>query len=306
MRYTIYLDMVFLVDTCMDLLLLWFAGYACRREVVWWRYLLGALAGGVGMVMGIWIPFPWAWLAAVFHYGVVGLGMCLLTFCPQNIREVCRCYGALLLISFVFGGVLNWLYHSSMIKRWVQNCSFIKENQLGALFTFALLSGGILLVLLTGFSRYQRENRGYYKVTLRFDNDHRIEGVGYVDTGNFLQDPMTGRPVAVAEASWIYPVLPTNYRQLLADYIKGNRIPYEQITGDQFLRIRMIPYCTVGENRGEMLGIQCQSLELQEKDRLMVSRRVVIAVSRTPVAVGGRYQVLLHRDMIKEDAICCR
>ncbi len=306
MRYTIYLDMVFWVDTCMDLLLLWFAGYACRREVVWWRYLLGALTGGLGMVLSIWIPFPWAWLAGVFHYGVVGLGMCLLTFSPKNIREACRCYGALLLISFVFGGSLNWLYHSSLIKHAIENGSFIKESQIGALFTFALLSGGIVLVLLTGFSRYRRENWGYYKVTLHFDNDHSIEGVGYVDTGNFLQDPMTGRPVAVAEARWIYSLLPAGYRKLLTDYIKENRIPYEQITGDQFLRIRMIPYCTVEEKWGEMLGIQCQSLELRGNDHSMVSRCVVIAVSRTPVAVGGRYQILLHRDMIKEDVICCR
>lgn len=306
MRYTIYLDMVFVIDTGMDLLLLWFAGYICRRNVVWWRYLVGALAGGIGMVLGIWIPFPWAWLAGLFHYGVVGLAMCLLTFSPKTIRETCRCYGTLLLISFLFGGVLNWLSHSSVIKRWMQSCSFIQENQLGTLVTFAVLGGGILLVLLTGFARYRKENQEAYKVVLQFDQKHRIEGVGYVDTGNFLQDPITGRPVAVAEATWLYPLLPEPYQRILTEYRKEDRIPYEHLNGDAFLRIRVIPYCTVGKQQGELLGIRCRSLELYGRGETIQIRYVVMAVSRTPIAVGGRYQVLLHRDMIKEDAICCR
>ena len=83
------------------------------------------------------------------------------------------------------------------------------------------------------------------------------------DTGSFLRDPLTGRPVVLADAAI--------GAQLLGLSREALRHPVETmaelVTCRPELRPRLIPYRAIGTENGLLLGIRCVDLQVGEERR---------------------------------------
>ncbi len=307
MKVTIYLDVLFLINFGMNLLIVWLTGYICGRQAVWWRYLLSPLAGSILFVLLVWIPIPAKWIYYICGYGITGMLMCYLAYQPKGIKSILRCYSCQLVTTFLLGGVMNWLYFSTPFSDWLVRQFGQKGLQLRELVLLAWFSGMILAVLTAGFRRYRKEQHmDLYQVSLYFE-DKNVYGVGWLDTGNFLTEPISRRPVVVADPVWIQSILPEEYRDLVSVYIEEGRIDYDRIADKRLKKARWIPYQAVGEAQGDMLGILCAKMILRVRDICMIREQVIVGISRTPLSDRNRYQMLLHTDIVKqEEYICCR
>lgn len=301
LNYTIYLDVLFLINFGMDLLIIWLTGRLCRRRISWWRYLVSPFAGSFLLILLLWIPIPAQWIYYICSYGIIGMIMCYLAFVPNGIKNGLKCYACQLMITFLLGGVMNWLYFSTPIGEWCVRSIGGQGLQLRELLLLVLLSGIILAVLSTGFRQLRREENGEtYQISLYFENQNTY-GTGFVDTGNFLTEPVSRRPVMVADAGWIQSVLPEEYQLLLKHYLESGRIDYDLIAEKGLNKARWIPFRAVGESQGELLGIQCEKMILRQDNTCMTRRNVVVGISRTPITNKNQYQMLLHREMIEQE-----
>ena len=73
------------------------------------------------------------------------------------------------------------------------------------------------------------------------------------------------------------------------------------IAEQKLRKARWIPFQAVGEQQGELLGLQCEKMILRRKDTCMTRKNVIVGISRTPIASHNRYQMLLHREMIEQE-----
>lgn len=307
MKYVMYLDVLFLVNMGMNLVILWLTGYCCRQKTAWWRYFLGACMGSVFLVLLLWLPLRLSELLYICLYGIIGGMMCWFTFYPKTIKRGLLCYGCMLLITFLLGGVMNWLYFSTPFGEWLNSLFNSKGIRLGELFILVLAGGGIFLWLSSGARRMlPKQAADRYQVSLYFDEETNVYGVGFVDTGNFLREPVTGRPVLVAEAGWLQAVLPQPYQLLVETYITEGRIDYDRIMEEQLIKCRWIPYQSVGEQQGEMLGVQCRKIILRNEKNCLVREQVVVGISRTPLMENQHYQILLQSEILEGETICYR
>lgn len=308
MNYTIYLDVLFLVNFGMDYLILWLTGRLCHQQIPWWRYLISALTGSFLLLLIIWLPIPEAWIYYICSYGIIGILMCYLAFRPKGLKAVITCYLCQLLVTFLLGGIMNWLYFSSPVQHWM-NGLWDKETgiQLREFMLLLFLAGAIFSILTAGFRQYRKEERqNLYDLSLYF-GEQNIYGIGLLDTGNFLIDPMTRQPVIVADARWIKKLLPEEYQSLLVTYLELGKIDYDRIAEERLLKAKWIPFQAVGEEQGQLLGIQCGKLVLKGRDTCITRQNVIVGISRTPISKNNRYQMLLHTDIIEqEEYICCR
>ncbi|MCM1495021.1 MAG: sigma-E processing peptidase SpoIIGA [Bacteroides sp.] len=301
MKYTIYLDVLFLINFGMDFLIIWLTGRLCGQRASWWRYLISPLAGSTLLILLTWLPIPFPWMYYIGSYGMIGMIMCCLAFRPTGIWQGLKCYGCQLMITFLLGGIMNWLYFSTPLGEWCVHSLGGQGLQLRELFLLVLLSGGIIAVLTTGFRQLRREQgQETYQISLYFEG-HNIYGTGFVDTGNFLKDPLSRRPVAVVSADWLSPVLPDAYRRLVTVYLETGRIDYDRIAEEKLQKARWIPFQAIGEQQGELLGLQCEKMILRRNNVCMTRRNVIIGISPTPIASHERYQMLLHREMIEQE-----
>lgn len=307
MKYKIYLDVLFLINFGMDAWILWLTGKLCRKHPVWWRQLIAALSGAFLVTILVWIPVPKVWLYAVLGYGVTGLLMCWLAFSPHSVWETVKSYLCMLVVTFLLGGIMNWLYLGTGLGTYINRLCAGSGLGIRGLTILVLASGAIFGILGTGATSIREEWRNpYYQVVLYW-KDNQIKGRGLLDTGNFLTDPVSHQPVVLAEAEWICPLLSEEYRSLVQTYLATGRIDYDQIAEQGLSGIRWIPYCSVGNEQGELLGIVCNAMMLRHNRQESVRRNVVVGISPTPLSDDQRYQLLLQERILEwEETICCR
>ena len=104
-----------------------------------------------------------------------------------------------------------------------------------------------------------------------------------LDTGNTLTDPLTNRPVLVAEGAALERVLPRNFPWW--DPVRG----VEQAAVQGLRGVRLLPYRAVGVDCGMLLAVKSQGITLEGRDL----GPLLVALSPTPVSDGGNYQALL-------------
>ena len=104
------------------------------------------------------------------------------------------------------------------------------------------------------------------------------------DTGNGLKDPLTGQPVTVIGPRAAGRLLPELYPGSLKDPVAAMEALKKQVPE---LRLRLIPYGTVGREGGLLLGLRCDRVTAG-KERL----GELVAFSPTELSENGTYDAL--------------
>lgn len=300
MKYTVYFDLLFLWNLIMNLCVLWFAERFFKLKSSWWRILTGAIVGSTLSILLQMIPGIFLW--AYYLIGIAGIGMCMsvITFPVHNIRDLIHHFGCQLLVAVGLGGLMSLLYHSVRLRSWLQNLLYADRWSKLQMLVLVCISIVILLMLQEGMERYRKEHYLLrYKGLLSFEGTSH-KGVGFVDTGNFLIEPISHQPVVIADAEWLLPVLSEEYRTLVHTYLQQGVIDYDWMAKKQLCKAKWIPYQTIGEDCGNLLGIQCNRLVLHYGDECKSYSPVMIGVSRTSVGTKNNYQFIIPEVLVRK------
>ena len=282
----IYVDTLFLLNAAVDYLLLLASARLAGEPLARLRFLLGAALGGLYAV-------------AIFLPGLSFLA-----------RPPCRLAAAVLMVLAAF-------WKSQRLLRQVViflalSCAFG-----GGVLAIGLLGGrgltlsnGVLysgmdlkIVLLSAAGCYgaltlvfQRTGRhtaaaGELRPVRLTLGERQVSLIALVDTGNTLTDPATGRPVLVAEADCVEELLPPGIRPSPAD-LRDPAGTLERLEDPWRRRFRLLPYRSVGVDRGLLLAVRVDQVQVGEEDR----GPMLAALSPTPVSDGGGYRALLGAD----------
>ena len=280
----IYVDTLFLLNAIVDYLLLLCSARLAGERLSRLRFALGALLGGLYAV-------------ALFLPGFGFLG-----------RPLCRLSAAVLMVLTAFGGCRRLL--RQVVIFFLLSCAFgggvLAIGLLGG--RGLSLGGGVLyssmdlkIVLLSaagcyavitlifrGAGRHTAASRELLPARLSL-RERQVELTGLVDTGNTLTDPATGRPVLVAEADSLEELLPAGLGPGPAELRDPAGVLERLEDGPGRLRFRLLPYRAVGVDRGLLLALRMDRVQVGEEDR----GPMLAALSPTPVSDGGAYRVLV-------------
>ncbi len=282
----IYVDTLFLLNATVDYLLLLASARLAGEPLARLRFLLGAVLGGLYAV-------------AIFLPGLSFLA-----------RPLCRLAAAVLMVLAAFWKSRRLL--RQVVIFFALSCAFG-----GGVLAIALLGGrglalsnGVLysgmdlkIVLLSAAGCYgaltlifQRTGRhtassGELRPVRLTLGERQVSLTALVDTGNTLTDPATGRPVLVAEADCVEELLPPGIRPSPAD-LRDPAGALERLEDPWRRRFRLLPYRSVGVDRGLLLAVRVDQVQVGEEDR----GPMLAALSPTPVSDGGGYRALLGAD----------
>ena len=161
----------------------------------------------------------------------------------------------------------------------------IKEYLFMSWITGALLTVMLLRMAYQLFGKDILEKQGsFYGVEFLWNNT-RVCVCGFVDTGNFLYEPISHLPVCILEEE----TFKKYFHHSLEEFIKK----YETD------KIRLIPYRSIGKEQGVMTAIFVSDLKIIKEKRRIEVPNAVIAVSKVSLSKWGQYEMLLHPDLIK-------
>lgn len=280
----IYVDTLFLLNAIVDYLLLLAAARLAGEPLRRLRFALGAVLGGFYAV-------------AIFLPGLSFLS-----------HPLCRAASALLMMVAAYGGSRRLLRQGILFV--ALTCAFgggvVAIGLMGG--TGLSLGGGVFyssmdlkmvllsaavcyLVITLVFQRLGRHTAAggeLARAVLRL-GERRVELTALVDTGNTLTDPVSGRGVMVAEGDAARDLFPHDRRPTAED-LRDPAGALERLgTGRWRGRFRLLPYRSVGVERGLLLAVRADSLEVDGCAR----GPVLVALSPTPVSDGGGYRALI-------------
>ncbi|MGE4276867.1 MAG: sigma-E processing peptidase SpoIIGA [Lawsonibacter sp.] len=281
----IYVDTLFLLNAVVDYLLLLAAARLAGEPLKRLRFGAGAVLGGLYAV-AIFLP-----------------GMAFLS------HPICRIASAVLMLLAAYGGSRRLLRQGIIF--FALTCAFgggvvaigllgrqgLALGNSGVFYSsldlkIVLLSAAVCYIVLTiTFQRVGRHSTlsGELLPTRLVLGERAVELTTLVDTGNTLTDPVSGRPVMVAEGESLEDLFPGEYRPGPADLRDPTGAITRLGTGAWKGRFCLLPYRAVGVDRGLLLALRVDRITLGGKDR----GPFLVALSPTPVSDGGGYRALV-------------
>lgn len=179
-------------------------------------------------------------------------------------------------------------------------------NQTGGSREFSLwwLLGGVFCAILVGYQGEKYLARKVipdllkYKVELHFGN--RIcRGEGFLDTGNHLRDPLTRRPVVVAEYELLQKCIPRDCRAIIENIHDQNDILEALGSSSWANRLRLIPFTSIGQKNGMMVGFRCDQVIVDPGQLSKLYKNLVVGVYLDKLTVEDDYQLLIPSEILQ-------
>ena len=172
---TIYLDLLFLLNFIYDLLLLLTVSVTLKRNTKFKRILLGSIFGAISTFI-IVIPIN-KYLLLILKI-LSSVIMLIITYSFKNIK-------------YFFNNLL-YLYMTSVILAGFLYFLKLEFNNLSYLISLSIAP--LILYLYIKEQKKLKEIVNYYKkVIVTFKNNKTLSLNGFIDSGNKLKDPITGK-----------------------------------------------------------------------------------------------------------------
>ena len=297
--YVIYLDVLLILNFCLDFMLLWASGRFLRRYTPLWRLLLASF---VGAVYGAAIIFPQLEILFVPSAAVlVSLLLLGIAYPYCNAVAFLRLTGVFYLIACAMAGSV--MAGSSLLQR--QSISFILPG-ISTVHAVALLSAVpvILIVSRRGLAALKnnwRKDSFYISITLDVDG-HQCSIPAFIDTGNDLQDPLSRLPVIVVDYTAISCLFPHQLCCIIAEHGDHPTEILQQIYslsgGEKWAkRLRLVPFSSIGRQNGLLLGFRPDNVFFEKEGRTVRSMAIIAVTQKL---AGGRleYQAIVNPDLL--------
>ncbi|NHM25814.1 sigma-E processing peptidase SpoIIGA [Desulfofundulus sp. TPOSR] len=298
--YVVYVDQVLAGNLLLNYILLWTAGRLSQVRTTIFRLVLSSALGSVYALFFFVPGFNqlFSLPLKIFFSSLMVVG----AFAPLPLKRLLACLVFFYLSSFALGGIwlgfIYFLYSNSDFATAVNQTLHIIQRYFwpGLLLALAtLMGGGRVLALLMQLRLEQQAHRVGLVVEVE---GRRVEVCGLVDTGNSLRDPLTGHPVIVVEYTALLTILPPAVRQIIEEAgDSSDPSVLAALAGTGWAaRLCLIPFRSVGQEQGMLIGIRPDRVEILQKDGSTGVHQVVVGIYRHTL---GSYQALVPPAVVK-------
>jgi len=293
---TIYIDIVFIENLCMNYIILFATAFIMKIKIHHLRLILSAALGGVYAIL--------SYMQIVQMYSnmllkiVLSICMVYIAFIPKNIKVLLKELIMFYLVSFVFGGcAFALLYFVKPQDIFMKDGVYIGTYPL----KIALL-GGIVGFVITYIafkvvkSKIVKKSL-FYNVELKME-ERVIKIKTMLDTGNMLKDPITGVPVIVIEKEGLQGLIPNDILKNTDKIIGGD---WEQCkeSNEYRARFRIIPFTSIGKQNGMLLGFKIDEIKIYTDIEELVKKDAIVCIYNGQLSRNNVYSALIGLDMLE-------
>ena len=274
MEKTVFGDLLFFVNFCMDFQCLFLSAKLLHRPFRIRRAVLFASFGAVYAVAALF--FSTSGVLAFFLDLLVCFLMCFGTFFEKQ-KGMGRVFAVFLVyfgVSFALGGVMSGM--ASLLSHLTLPIGEEEDVSSGLFFLLAA-AGGISTFL---WGRFTQRRAGETRATLRVTVDGvTAEFLAMVDTGNLLVDPISAKPVVLLATRAAKRLFSPAVLEL---FYRGDVASLTEISPQIARRIRVCPTTSVTGD-GLLLALVPDSTMLVVKER---AEQVAVLVAPVSLHTG--------------------
>ena len=261
--YEVYIDVFLVQNVLMDMQLLILTLLLLKEKIIFLRILAASLTGGVAAVMILMsgVGYGITYILLVLTLDTVMLLVCMHHPIKRGVPFRKLVMGVIYLHGMVFA-----------YGKLLACADRLVGIRFARLVVTAVIAGTIVFMLAC---RRLTETRHIYEVILTEGQENAVYKALF-DTGNFLTDPVSGKPVSVVEET---------------DIMKKWLERYPQ-------KYKIIPYQSVGKEHGVLEGIVVDELVIQKEKEQVVKKEAVIALYKGRLSKDGDFQMILNHSLM--------
>lgn len=296
----------------MDIILLIILKKVRKLNSTTLRIISAGIVGGINACVIALLPNLNTVIKFTFTYILTTYLMVRIAYRFINHRELIKNIIMLFIITFFLGGFLNSLYYYTNLGYFFREL-FVNGLLSDVKVKFLLLSPVIIVVVrlfIKAFEETKYKTHNIYEVEIKY-NDRSLKLKGLYDTGNSLKDPISKKPVAIAEYDSVKNLLPEKLRDTIEAYLNTGFLDHNTIGIEYATSIRLIPYKSIGKENGMLLGVifnevmvhsidEIANNKLEENSNNFVSNnmKTIIAMHNGKLSNNEDYQVILHKELL--------
>lgn len=259
MQYEVYLDVLFLENMMMDFLILLAMKKIFPCTATYGSLLLGSFIGSLLTCLILFLPSPLI-LRYLLLFFLVNSCMLTIGLKLRTRHHFLRAWILLYLVSFLLGGIMNWL--SLYLRHFFRTASLFFT--IGVI-SFFLFYHGLL------FLKKLLKLQNHFCLAILSINGKEFRLKAFVDSGNHLYDPLTGKPVHIISKNAYQRIYDHNFPE----------------------KFRYIPYQTIQDTAGVLPVITIRQMKISgDSERLL--HTPLIGVSEQKTFGNGAYEIILH------------
>ncbi|MGE4485276.1 MAG: sigma-E processing peptidase SpoIIGA [Oscillospiraceae bacterium] len=279
---TVYVDTLFFLNFVVNYLVLMCTAKICSLKIRRLRMALGAFVGGAYAVAVLFEALRF--LSAAPVKIAVGILIALVVFGGE--QKLFRITAVFFAVSAAFGGAV---FAVSLIEGQGSGDGVLQPITFRVLALSACITYAALSLFFRRAARSKAGDGGVSKVEVKLGNKKTIF-TALRDTGNSLNDPMTGRQIIVADFSALRDLFPKEAcTALTPEKLRDPVKAFETVSAIlPDLKFRLVPYRAVGTGGGVLLAVKTDETVIEGKN----VGSCLIAISPDPVSDGGAYAAL--------------
>lgn len=289
---TIYLDIIFLENFILNLIILYAVGIETKAKMKHIKIILASIIGSLYAIVTYTIK-NW-FINSILMKFILSIIMIYIAFETKNYKELIKKTIFFYFTSFAFGGgALAVIYMVNAKKISIQNGIILGKY---TLFTIAI--GVTLAFIVTIISFKLIKNKISKKdlirnITIKINNKF-IKVKAMIDTGNFLKEPITNIPVIVVEDRLLKNVIDEEILDNIENILGGDLNNISEITKNEYIsKMRVIPFTSLGKQHGMLLGIKAQEVIIEENNETRKLNKVIIGLYNKKLNKKNEYQALI-------------
>jgi stage II sporulation protein GA (sporulation sigma-E factor processing peptidase) len=306
----LYLDLIWLLNFCIDYLLLWMTALFRQVHFKKWRLALASVIGS-SYVLFLFVP-P---LLPLYTFTVKVVLALLIIWVAFGFESLYKFAGHFLMFYFVSfitgGGMLAVHFFMESQHDLLQGMVTTQGSGYGDAVSWWFVIIGFPVLYWFTYSRWSHLKQTKQKSghTVRLDvyfGDERLTCPGLVDTGNSLYEPFTKTPVMIVEEGVLQGVVPHEVLDMQKEGASEGTLDTNEVEelpdADFWLsRLRMVPYRGVRQSMEMMVALKADRVCIRgEQDRWQPDR-VLIGINGQPLSRDGAFQAIVHPDVVQPE-----
>ncbi|WP_183163745.1 sigma-E processing peptidase SpoIIGA [Alteribacter keqinensis] len=298
---TLYLDVIWLLNFLIDWMLLALTALALKQHVRKWKLTLGAFIASMYLFL-LFSPVS-SVVAHPLFKAVYSIGIVTSAFGFKGFKPFFKAWMMFYFVSFMTGGGLIAAHSFFSTDLFTVNGTFATRlSGFGSPVSWLFVVIGFPAVYY--FSR--KSIHGIETAKIRYDQIMNVRVMvsgtelvlkGFVDSGNQLKDPISGRPVMIIDMTKHMDSFP---EELVRFTQKGT----QSITDFQAVEkhaMTLVPYRTVGKSHQFLWALKPSNVIVSpgEKEESFSCSHVLIGLSYTPLSSLDDYDCILHPGMFQ-------
>ncbi len=287
MKYIIYMDVFFMVNLVMDIILLKLAAFYIKPQTTFVRCLAGGVAGSLITCLSLLLTYEHMMIHMLVSYIFTVVVMVFATYGKCSVKQMVKRAGCLYFITVFMGGAMNLVYDYTYFGYMLHGIiSAAYANPVNILYMcfFTGVSYIAMRILLYVVKRAKSSSEPVMVRVVMKGKSIVIKGL--IDSGNSLTDPYFGKPVHIVEYDAVQRIL------------EGVDIHKE--------KYRLVPFHSLGKKNGLVEVIEIDELAVLGEEGVNTTNdscryreeKPAIGLYYSPLSGSDEFNMLLHKNIL--------